>query len=186
MKTLILYDSLGGNTEKAAQAIREAVEAQLLPCEMVKVARDTELDFYDYDLVFIGSPVIDWLPTQCMMDFVKTALKGYNARGLIRPSSPLVPGKFGVCFGTFAGPHIGEHEAEPMTMWLRSFLEHIGFLVLDRWHIVGGFRDKEELNLHGRLGDIRNRPDSHDLSDVRSRTAGIVSSLAAWRDYERK
>ncbi len=182
MNTAVIFDSLGGNTGRVALAIRETVERHDLPCAVVKVNGETEFNFFDYDLVFIGSPVIDWLPTRRMMDFVKNRMTAYNRGGLIKPASPLVPGKFGVCFGTFAGPHIGEREARPMTMWLDSFLGHLGFSVLDHWHVPGAFSDpaKEAMNRCGRLGDIRNRPNDNDLADIGNRVAGILSHLEAW------
>ncbi len=180
MKALILYDSFGGNTEKVANSIYNALNVDLKHLDIVKVNNNLTIDFYDYELVFIGSPVIDWLPTKTMIDFLKTKLSDYNTKGLIKPSAPIIPGKFGVCFGTYAGPHIGKREALPMTMWLRSFLEHIGYIVLDEWHVTGTFKNRDDLNLNGRLGDIRNRPDENDLSIVTNRTMGIFASLEAW------
>ncbi|QTA89118.1 flavodoxin family protein [Desulfonema magnum] len=181
MNALVLFDSMGGNTEKVAGAIHEAIEKEQILCHMIKLDKETDLDFYDYDLIFIGSPVIDWLPTKTMMEFVKTKLKEYNGKGMIRPSAPIIPGKFAICFGTFAGPHIGKREALPMTMWLRSFLEHIGFMVLDTWHIVGQFKDRDDLNINGRLGNIQNRPNENDLENVKNRVEGILASLEAWK-----
>ncbi|GBC59676.1 hypothetical protein DENIS_0617 [Desulfonema ishimotonii] len=181
MKSLVLFDSMSGNTEKVAAAICKTLESEAMAPQMTKVGKETDLDFYDYDLVCVGSPVIDWLPTQTMMNFIKKKLKGYNRQGLIKPAAPIIPGKFGVCFGTFAGPHIGEREALPMTMWFRSFLEHIGFTVLDSWHIVGQFNNREDLNISGRLGNIRNRPNENDLADVENRVRGVLASLEAWR-----
>jgi flavodoxin len=108
MKSLILYDSLGGNTERAANTIYETSKQELTSSNLIKVSKETKLDFLDYDLVFIGCPVIDWLPTKTMMDFVKKTTKEYNKNGLIKPAAPIIPGKFSICFGTFAGPHIGK------------------------------------------------------------------------------
>lgn len=184
MKALVLFDSIGGNTKKVANRIHETVKGKLSPTDILKVTKQTELDFLDYDLIFIGSPVIDWLPTQTMIDYIKKRLKGYGEKGLIKPSAPIVPGKFAVCFATFAGPHIGVNEAKPMTMWMRSALEHVGYTVLDEWHVPGQFVNKPELNKYGRLGNIEGRPDEHDLADVENRVRGILDSLAAWRQQE--
>ena len=180
MKSLVLYDSLSGNTEKVAKTIHHTSEKTILS-HLVKVDKKTEIDFFDYDLVFIGSPVIEWLPTQTMMDFVKKTMKGYNQKGQIKPSSPIIPGKFGVCFGTFGGPHIGEREARPMTLWFRSFLEHLGFIVLDEWLFVGAFKNREDLNTNGRMGDIRQRPNESDLLTVENKVTGMLASLAGWQ-----
>jgi len=182
MRTLVLFESLGGNTEKVARAIGEALTDNGLSPHLTRVEQDLEIDLHAYDLVFIGSPVIDWLPASAMMAFARRPLQDAHKQGLVPPAAPVMPGKFAVCFGTFAGPHIGEHEAVPMTTWLRSFMEHLRFMVLDRWHVIGAFGDGEELNRHmnrqGRLGDIRHRPNAGDLADIKNRVAGLLASLS--------
>ncbi len=184
METAVIFDSLGGNTEKVADRIHETVKEELSSADLIKLTKQTDVDFMGYDLIFIGSPVIDWLPTQTMIDYIKRCLKGCNERGLIKPAAPIVPGKFAVCFGTYAGPHIGVNEAKPMTMWMRSALEHVGYTVLDEWHVPGQFTNKPELNKYGRLGNIEGRPNEHDLTDVENRVRGILASLSAWREQE--
>ncbi len=182
MKALILFESIGGNTEKVARAIAETLTEKNVLSHLTKVDARIDVDIYEYDLVFIGSPVIDWLPAPTMMDFVKRKMKAYNAKGLIMPAAPVIHGKFAVCFGTFAGPHIGKGEALPMTMWLRSFMEHLRFTVLDAWHVVGGFNNGEDLDVNGRLGDIRNRPNESDIADIKNRVVGLLAYLKEWRD----
>ncbi|MBW1804700.1 MAG: flavodoxin [Deltaproteobacteria bacterium] len=171
MKSLILYDSIGGNTEKVAQRIYDTLKGTTNEVHFIKFTSKIDVDFLEYDLIFLGSPVINWLPTKRMMDYVKKKLQFYNNQGKIIPSSPLISGKYGICFCTYAGTHIGENEALPMTMWLRSFLEHLGYSVLDQWHIV-------DMNTQGRLGNILGRPNDKDLLDVENRTKGVVGALA--------
>jgi len=178
MKILIFYDSIGGNTEKVAKRIHDTLKETNNEIDFMKFTPDIDADLFDYDLVFIGSPVIDWLPTKRMMEFVKEKLNSYSGQGKIKPSSPLADRKYGICFCTFAGPHIGKNEAIPMTMWLRSFLEHLGYAVLDQWHIVGQFHKETEMNTKGRLGNILGRPNDQDLHDVENRTRGIIEALA--------
>lgn len=179
MNALILYDSTGGNTEKIANAIYETT-VQAIPSKIVKVDKNTSVELLEHDLIFIGSPVIDWLPIRTMMNYVRRSMTTYNARGLVQPAAPIRPGKFGVSFGTFAGPHIGKREAFPMNMWLNCALEHIGYLTIDSWLVVGQFNTMKELNKGGRMGDIQNRPNEHDLNDIRNRTSGVIASLDAW------
>lgn len=62
---------------------------------------------------------------------------------------------------------------------LRSFLEHIGYFVLDQWHIVGQFHKKTDMNTHGRLGNILGRPNKQDLLAVENRTKGVIGALAS-------
>jgi len=180
MKALVLYDSLGGNTEKVAKKIYETLGVEGVSAELVKVAAETDLDLYDYDLLFLGSPVIAWLPTETMKDFVMKKLKEYH-KDRIKPSAPQRPGKFAVGFCTYSGTHIGVNEAVPLTKWLASFFEHLGLQVVGEWHVVGQFHKREEANLKGRLGDIRGRPDEHDLKEIENKVKGLVASLAAWR-----
>ena len=183
MKTLVLYDSLGGNTKKVADTIYQTLNNHYEEVDFIKVSTDLEIDFFDYDLVFLGSPVIDWLPTKKLMDFLKSKLKGYSEKGLILPSSPIKLNKYAICYCTFGGPHIGENEAIPMTLWLRSFLEHLGFQVLNQWHFVGQFHKETNMNTNGRLGNILGRPNDKDLQEVENRTMGIVESLYPLFNY---
>ena len=178
MKSLILYDSIGGNTEKVAQRIFDTLKGATNEVDFIKFTSKIGVDFFEYDLIFLGSPVIDWLPTKRMMDYIKKKLQFYSDQGKIIPSSPLRSGKYGICFCTYAGPHIGKNEALPMTMWLRSFLGHLGYAVLDQWHIVGQFHKETDMNTQGRLGNILGRPNDKDILDVGNRTKGVVGALA--------
>jgi flavodoxin len=180
MKALTIYDSLSGNTEKVATRIHNTLDRAGIESGLIKVASEINIDFLDYDIIFIGSPVIDWLPTQTMMNFVMKKLTEYRKSGRIPSSVPLRPGKFGVCFCTYGGPHIGKNEAVPLTKWFRAFLEHLGYLVLDEWHTIGEFHGKIEMSTKGRMGDTRGRPNENDLRDIEIRVKGILSSLAAW------
>jgi len=179
MKSLILYDSIGGNTEKVAKRIHKTLKGTMPEVDFIKFTSKIDVDFFDYDLIFLGSPVIDWLPTKRIMGYITNMMRRYRDQGKITPSSPLKPGKYAICFCTYAGPHIGKNEALPMTMWLRSFLEHIGYAVLDQWHVVGQFHKETALNTQGRLGNILGRPNDKDLLGVENRTKGIVGALAA-------
>jgi len=179
MKALVLYDSLGGNTEKVADMIYNTLRQGGVESELIKVSTDTDMDLYEYDLLFLGSPVIAWGPTDTMKDFVMRKLREYH-KSSINPSAPLRPGKFAVSFCTFSGTHIGENEAVPLTKWFSSFLGHLGCQVMAEWHIVGQFHNKEEANIHGRLGDIRGRPNENDLMDVENRVKGLLAGLASW------
>ena len=178
MKTLVLYDSLGGNTEKVAKGINRTLDRGGIETELIKVSEDTDPDLYDYDLLFLGSPVIAWSPTNTMRDFVMKKLREYH-KTRIQPSAPLRPGKFAVSFCTFSGTHIGENEAIPLTKWFSSFLEHLGCQVMAEWNIVGEFHKTEGSNINGRLGDIRGRPNESDLLDVENRVKGLLAGLAA-------
>lgn len=180
MKALVLYDSLGGSTEKVANMIYKTLVDEKIEAKLIKVTAVIDIELYDYDLIFLGSPVIFWTPTDVMRDFALRKLRAYH-KTRIKPSAPLRPGKFGVSFCTYSGTHIAENEAIPLTKWFSAFLEHMGFQVRGEWHIVGEFHGSEAPNLGGRLGDIRGRPNDTDLLEIENRVRGLVSSLAAWR-----
>lgn len=182
MKALVLYDSLGGNTEKVAACIEKALSDSGVAADRVKCGSDTDVDFYEYDLVFMGSPSISWLPTKPMMEFASAKTKAYSASGDVAPSCPVRPGKFAVCFCTYAGPHIGADEATPVTMWLRAFLMHLGFSVLDQWLTVGEIHAKPEMNKVGRLGDITGRPNDADLAEIENKVKGLLAGLSHFTD----
>jgi menaquinone-dependent protoporphyrinogen IX oxidase len=196
MKTLVLYDSMGGNTEKVAKKIHTVVNECGAVSTLVKLgANNTELNFYDYDLIFLGSPDIEWLPTPRMMEFLhKKKLLEHRMRGDVLPSAPVHPGKFAVCFATFCGAHTGINEVLSVTQWLASFLEHIGYMVLDKMHIPGEMRNFGQaagwmnderlarLNQFGRLGDIKGRPNEQDLLAVETRVQGILAYLKFYKE----
>jgi flavodoxin I len=67
MKTLIIYDSLYGNTEKIAQAIGSAIGGEV---KVVKVGEADALEIGTYDLVIIGSPTQGGRHTKPMQEFL--------------------------------------------------------------------------------------------------------------------
>jgi flavodoxin I len=68
MKTLIIYDSLFGNTEKIAQAIGAAVggEVEVLRADAVQASH-----LQGIDLLFAGSPTYGGQPTDAMKAFLE-------------------------------------------------------------------------------------------------------------------
>lgn len=177
MKSLVLYSSVTGNTEKVAQRIAKVLRRDGHDAVFVKVNEKTSVDLLTYDLVFLGSAVHQWLPTETMVNYVKHMLKQYFTSDVIVPASPVRPGKYAVCFCTYSGPHTGVSEAVPATKWMRAFLEHLGFTVLGEWHTIGEFKGSEENSTRGRLGDIKGRPDERDLTEIENRVAGILNAL---------
>jgi flavodoxin I len=100
MKTLVVYDSLYGNTEKIAQAIGDAVSGE------VKVVRAGEVDLSalkELDLLFVGSPTHGGRPSPPMREFLdkvqSRALQGIKVATFdTRHTS-----KFTLLFGYAAG-----------------------------------------------------------------------------------
>jgi len=66
MKTLIVYDSLYGNTKRIAQALAESLsEATVIPVDEADLA-----DLKEYGLVIVGSPTQGGRPTPAIKAFL--------------------------------------------------------------------------------------------------------------------
>ncbi len=193
MRTLVIYDTMGGNTEKVAQKINSVIMDYWGNSELVKVIPDKKIEFYNYDIIFCGSPNIAWTPTQAMMKYLKEKLLEHRIRGDIKTCSPKIPGKYAICFSTYCGAHIGEDEVYPVTSWMASLFGHIGYTILPSIHIPGEMRDfgqnkewmdsrrLEKLNTLGIHGDIRNRPNDEDLKNIEILVRGVLTSLENYR-----
>ncbi len=92
MKTLIIYDSVYGNTEKIARSISGAIDGD------VKVLRTSEVDpceLESIDFLIVGSPTHGGRPTLAVQSFLnripELAIKGINVAAFdTRMSSKLV------------------------------------------------------------------------------------------------
>ena len=56
-KSLVLYSSVTGNTEKVARRIAETLRVKGNHVALVKVDDKTNIDLLKYDLIFLGSAV---------------------------------------------------------------------------------------------------------------------------------
>ena len=165
---LIVYWSSSGNTEKVAYAIREGLEGAGLKVDLKKPQESDATDFFDYDLVCVGSPSIEWQPAKPMADFLKAKLNFYRSKGKIKPCAPIVKGKSALVFCTYSGPHTGIDEATPAGKTMRQYLEHFGFNIVAEWYVPSEFHGREDLSTQGRLGDIRGKPTTEELAKIKS------------------
>jgi flavodoxin len=179
LKALVIYYSATGNTKKVADTIQNSLVNDKAESILLRIQDASEQELYDYDLVFLGSPSIEFLPAEPVMRFIKGKLKVHRERGDIKLCAPKIPGKTAVVFCTYSGPHTGISEATTAGKYMRQFFEHLGFDVTDEWYVVGQFRNWEEGNTMGRLGDIRGRPNEEDLSRVRSDVSKLVKAILA-------
>jgi flavodoxin len=80
MKTLVIYDTFYGYTEKIARAIGAAVEGEV---KVVKVGEAAAGELADYDFIFVGSPTQGGRHTKTLQAFLNElpaeALKGKQA-----------------------------------------------------------------------------------------------------------
>lgn len=175
MKILNLYYSMGGNTEQVAQRITAAAEEAGHEVDTVRVPTEAAVDVLDYDFVFAGSGVYQWLPGKPMMELVGRVMKVHSGRGEIQLCCPRRAGKKVVVYCTYGGPHTGVREAVPAAKWLGQFFEHLGLEVVAEWYVVGAFHGEfAKNNTGGRLGDITARPNAEDLRQVGEMVKGIL------------
>lgn len=104
MKTLIVYDSAHGNTEKIAKSIGDAITGD------VKVLRSGEVnpsELESIDLLIIGSPTYGGRPTPAIKDFFnkvsETSIKGINVAAFDTRLSARWVRIFGYAAGKIAG-----------------------------------------------------------------------------------
>jgi len=173
----IVYCSITGNTEKVANALKEGLEDAGLHVTIRKAENAGDIDFFEYDLVCVGSPSHQWRPPQPMTDFLMKKFNHYRDEGRIQPTAPKVSGRNALIFCTYSGPHTGLNEAIPVGKYLGQFFEHLGFTVVDEWYVVGEFHGSEVNSTKGRMGDIRGRPSRQDVEKIRSDAGKMAQRL---------
>jgi len=178
MKTaLIIYSSQTGNTEKVANAIKQGLEEANIQVTAKKPEEAQGIDYFDYDLVCIGSPAYSWHLPEPMANFLKNKFNENKQNGKVRPSAPKIPGKNALVFVTYSGPHTGIDEATPIGKDIRQYFEHIGFIVIDEWYILSEYHGSLEHSTQGRLGDIRGKPTAEQLAVIRDDSRRIGKLL---------
>uniref|UniRef100_A0A7V6A296 Flavodoxin n=1 Tax=Desulfobacca acetoxidans TaxID=60893 RepID=A0A7V6A296_9BACT len=179
MKILNLYFSSTGNTEKVALRISATAAKMGHQVDTIKIAGepDREVDLLEYDVVFIGSGVYQWLPGKALQEFIEAKLSQYAAAKEIKLSAPRRPQKKGVVYCTYGGAHTGANEALPAVKYMGQLLDHLGIEVVAEWYVIGAYPDKGRfagLSAGGRLGNIEGRPNEADLADVAERVTGVL------------
>lgn len=174
---LVIYWSSTGNTEKVALAIKEGLENAGIKVDLKKPRNAAGVDFFDYDLVCIGSPSIEWQPARPIVDFLKEKLAFYRNQEKIKPCAPKVEDKNALVFCTYSGPHTGVDEATPAGKCMRQDFEHFGFNVIGEWYILSEYHEREDLSTQGRLGDIRGKPTAEDLTKIKKDAEQMGKSL---------
>ena len=174
---LIVYWSGTGNTEKVAFAIREGLENGGLRVDLKKPKDAETLDFYQYDLVCVGSPSIEWQPAKPIKNLLHAKLTQYKSQQKIVPCAPKITGKNALVFCSYSGPHTGMEEATPAGKTMRQYFEHFGFNIVAEWYVLGEYHGREDLSTQGRFGDIRGKPSLEDLSKIRKDAELIAECL---------
>ena len=74
MKTLVIYDSVFGNTEKVAQSVAAALQTTALPVSQVTAEQVRE-----QDVLVVGSPTRGFRPTEGISKFIEALPKNHLA-----------------------------------------------------------------------------------------------------------
>jgi len=176
-RAVILYWSSTGNTEKVAFAIKDGLAAAGVNVSLMKTTEAEDIDYFDYDLVCVGSPSIQWGPAKQVTEFLLKKFDEYRKQEKIKTAAPKVPGKNALIFCTYSGPHTGLNEATLVGKYIGQFFEHLGFTVLDEWYVLSEFHGSLERSTKGRMGDIRGKPTEEDLQKIRMDAKKLASKL---------
>ena len=174
---LIIYSSNTGNTEKVAQAIRLGLEEAGFQVTTKKPETASNVSYFDYNLICVGSPSIQWHPTKQMDDLLKAKLIEHRKQGKIQPTAPKLAGKYALIFVTYSGPHTGLSEATPAGKYIAQFFEHVGFNIIGEWYILSEFHGNAENNTKGRMGDIRGKPTAEDLLRIKKDSLALARKI---------
>lgn len=178
LKSLVIYFSPGGNTKKVAGAIVRGLERRGADVKYLPLKDADEKDLYAYDLVCLGAPAYNFAVPAPVERYIKEQLRRAHARDRVQLRAPTLSHKWAVVFVTYAGPHTGMDEATPAGDHMAQMFRHLGFEIRGKWYTVGEFHDEgSPSNLYGRLGDIRGRPNTHDLGVIESNASGLAFVL---------
>ena len=146
MKTLVVYDSVHGNTEKIARAIGDAVTGEV---KVLYVGEVDPAELEEFDLLIVGAPTHGGRPTEAMQDLLNkvppSALQGANVAAfdtriptkwvrLFGYAAPRIAGKLEKKGGTLMGAPEGffvegtegplsEGELERAAAWAKEIVE---------------------------------------------------------------
>ena len=146
--------------------------------DLKKPQEAAEIDFFNFDLVCVGSPSIEWQPAKPMADLLKAKLNSYRDQGKIKPCAPKVKGKNALIFCTYSGPHTGIDEATPAGKTMRQYFEHFGFNVVAEWYVPSEFHGRVDLSTQGKLGDIRGKPTTEELAKIKKKAQQLAEACS--------
>jgi hypothetical protein len=178
-RSLILYASITGNTEKVALRFKKVFEKKNWECDILKIDDKTDIkqsaslfDCKKYDFICVGSYVHKSLPSKQLIDVMRNNPQSVHSfPGLGQPDgSPRQPvvhkktilgpeNKKGIVFVSYAGHEFGPIEAEPALALLKSEMDHLKFVCIGRFACPGKFGDPSQ----AWFKDLNDRPHERDL-----------------------
>jgi hypothetical protein len=183
-KSLIIYASITGHTQKVALRLQKAFEKKGWSCDLLKVDEKAEyrtmpspFDCANYDFICLGSYVRGQKPSTKIIDILqgnpqslhyfpemaKALAEGKPVAKLpMKTHSKLIFGpdaKKGIVFVTYAGHEFGPPEAEPALSALALELEHLKYRCVGRFACPGKFGDASQ----SYFKNLDERPSERDL-----------------------
>lgn len=104
MKTLIVYDSVHGNTEKIARAIGDAISGEV---EVLRAGEVVSTDLGALDLLIVGAPTYGGRPTPPVRDFLSRVPVGALEGTSVAAFDTRIPARWVRIFGFAAGKIAG-------------------------------------------------------------------------------
>jgi flavodoxin len=176
-RAVVLYWSQTGNTEKVASSIHVGLKEGGFTAVKKSVGDAQDIDFFAYDLVCLGFPSYNWHPPKPVDEYLKVKFAHYRQENRVLAGAPAVSGKNALIFCTYSGPHTGIREAIPAGKYVGQFFEHLGFVVVDEWYVLGEFHGSEEFSTTGRMGNIKGLPSEQDLQRIEDQARLLASRL---------
>ena len=122
MKTLVIYDSVYGNTEEIAKSMGEAIGSE---AKVVKAGSFSPADLESVELLIAGSPTYGGRPTPKMKEFLES-IKSTSLRGVkVAAFDTRFPATWVKIFGFAAG----KIEKQLKSQGGKSVIKPEGFLV---------------------------------------------------------
>jgi len=179
-KSLIIYASMTGHTEKVALRFKKVLEKKGYQCDTLKV--DEKVDYRsipspfncdEYDFICAGSYVQMQKPSPKVIEvFMSNPQSAHYFPGGHKPKDPFDPKlrthsklflapecRKGIVFVTYAGHEFGPPEAEPSLGLLALEMEHLKYKCIGRFSCPGKFGDPSK----GYYKNLNDRPSERDL-----------------------
>jgi flavodoxin I len=96
MKTVVIYDSVFGNTEQVAKRIADVIPGTV---KVVKVGGVSMLELGTADLLILGSPTVGGRATKPMQEFVESIPKSVAEKARLAAFDTRISMKFAQIFG---------------------------------------------------------------------------------------
>jgi hypothetical protein len=190
-KSLIIYASLSGNTEKVALRFKKVFEKMGWECDIFKVEPDPNVkiplyknpkitnfpfDLKDYDFLCVGSPVHEGQPIKEMINIMFNNPYSPHSHGdtftaedeaRMRANPFIIPGpQKGIVFVTYGGAHMGPTEPLAALASLELELVHLKFQCVGRFSCPGKMSmggQKPARPMPTWHHDLEHRPSERDL-----------------------